>query len=135
MHPQHVRRLDGAGSAIRRLTAGGLVAILGLALAGCGDAATPSITSSVASPTAAPRGTTVASIAPSPSGSAAAVAPERITVHQAGVVVEPPSGLAQATARSFATGIAASEPTVAVLPDGSFVYQGWDRPPNGAEGT
>ena len=56
--------------------------------------------------------------------------------HRAGAVVaNPPSELAGATARSFATGIAASEPTVAVLPDGSFAYQGWDRPPSGAEGT
>ena len=47
----------------------------------------------------------------------------------------PPSELARATARAFATGIAAFEPTVAVLPDGSFAYQGWDRPPSGAVGT
>ena len=135
MHPQHVLRLDGAGSAIRRLAAG-VPGHPGLALAGCGDAATPSITTSPVSPTAAPTGSPAASIAPSPSASAPAVTPERIVVHRAGAVVaNPPSELAGATARSFATGIAASEPTVAVLPDGSFAYQGWDRPPSGAEGT
>ena len=131
MHSQHVLRVDGAGSAIRRLAA-----ILVLVVAGCGDATAPSVTTSSVSPTAAPTGSTAASIAPSPSGSAPAVIPERIVVHRAGAVVEnPPSELARATARTFATGIAASEPTVALLPDGSFAYQGWDRPPSGAEGT
>ncbi len=36
---------------------------------------------------------------------------------------------------SFTTGIQATEPSIAILPDGRIAYQGWDRPATGEVGT
>ncbi len=46
-----------------------------------------------------------------------------------------PPNLESASPRELATGIQASEPTIALLDGGAMVYQGWDRPANGAVGT
>lgn len=57
------------------------------------------------------------------------MAPQRVAYHQAGqAIASPPDGLPVPTVRLFDTGIQANEPSIAILPDGSFAYQGWDRP-------
>lgn len=47
----------------------------------------------------------------------------------------PPAAGPRATVTEFSTGIQATEPSIAILPDGQIAFQGWDRQPAGLVGT
>lgn len=116
-------------------------AVIGLVvvLAGCGPSDPPSSfgatspvpSSSVGSPSGGPSSTLPGGA--SPSGTV--IVPDRITWFRAGAVLATPPDGRMLTPRTFDTGIQAVEPTMGLLPDGSFAVQGWDRPVADEQGT
>ena len=111
--------------------------VIAMTLAGCASSASPAPPSFSTPPAALPSTSGLATLnAPAtPSAASHAIAPPRLTYHSAGRVVSPPDGQPVPKVRLVATAIQADEPSIAVLPDGSFAYQGWDRPATGSVGT
>jgi hypothetical protein len=126
-------------ASLGRRSAGTVVVVLAALVADCSSAPllAPSLgTSPHAEESAgAPASAGVASPSILPPASSSAVEPQRIQYHRAGQVIVAPDGLPVPKVRLVSTGIQANEPSIAILPDGSFAYQGWDRPIASAAGT
>lgn len=123
----------GVAGRYRRRRLSSTSVLVSVLLAGCASTPSPALLSSA--PSAEASSSTVSpSVAPSATSPAAAL--QRIIYHRAGrEIVAQPDGLPFPTIRLIATGIPADEPTIAILPDGTFAYQGWDRPVTGSRAT